>query len=87
MYLLVYLFGSIAGLTWLTQVTARIRREWLRYAVQALVVGAMVFEQTQYQQPSFIRKNFYPVVDETAKDLKGRWRWAMWCRAYVDPDG
>jgi hypothetical protein len=85
-YLLVYLFGSIAGLTWLTQVTDRIRREWLRYAVQAIVIGAMMFEQTQYQQPRLIRKNFYPVVDETAKQLKGADVGYIAPR-YVDPTG
>ncbi|QJW98164.1 hypothetical protein [Frigoriglobus tundricola] len=70
-YLVVYLFGSIAGLTWLTRVTERVRNEWLRYAVQGLVVGAMVCEQTQYQQPSFARTNFYPLVDAAARDLRG----------------
>ena len=70
-YLIVYLFGSVAGLMWLTQVTERIRREWLRYAVQALIIGAMVSEQTQYQQPSYARADFYPLVDMAARDLKG----------------
>ncbi len=85
-YLLVYLFGSIAGLMWLTQVTERIGREWLRYAVQAVVIGAMMFEQTQYQQPRYVRKHFYPLVDETAKDLKGAE--AVWIvPRYVDPTG
>jgi hypothetical protein len=31
----------------------------------------MIFEQTEYQQPSFERKNFYPLVDKTAEQLKG----------------
>jgi hypothetical protein len=70
-YVVVYLFGSFAALTWLTQVTARINREWLRTLVQAIVIGAMMFEQTHYQQPSFERKNFYPLVDDTAKHLNG----------------
>src|SRR5262249_30095105 len=70
-YLVVYLFGSIAGLTWLTKMSSRIRREWLRLAVQSLVIGAMIFEQTEYQQPSFERKNFYPLVDRAAEQLKG----------------
>jgi hypothetical protein len=70
-YLVVYLFGSIAGLTWLTQVTSVIGREWLRFAVQAIVVGALIFEQTEYQQPSFERKSFYPLVDKAAEQLNG----------------
>jgi hypothetical protein len=70
-YLLVYLFGSVAALTWLAHVTQRIRAAWLRYAVQALVIGAMMFEQTQYQQASFERKSFYPLVDAAAKDMQG----------------
>ncbi len=70
-YLVVYLFGGIAALTWLTKVTERISRERLRFAVRALVVGAMMFEQTRYEQPHFERKDFYPLVDATAAQLKG----------------
>lgn len=85
-YLVVYLFGLFAALTWLTQVTARISREWVRYAVQGLVVGLMIFEQTEYQQPSFVRKDFYPLVDETAARLKGADAgWVV--PRYVDPTG
>ncbi|MBN9120696.1 MAG: hypothetical protein J0I06_16365, partial [Planctomycetes bacterium] len=61
-YLVVYLFGSFAALTWLTRATAGVRPGWARCAVQALVVGLMMFEQTEYQQPRFERKNFYPLV-------------------------
>jgi hypothetical protein len=85
-YLVVYLFGSFAALTWLTQVTDRIRREWLRYAVQAVVVGLMIFEQTEYQQPSFERRNFYPLVDAAANDLRGaETGWVV--PRYVDQTG
>ena len=85
-YLIVYLFGTLAALKWLTQVTQRLRREWLRYAVQALVVGAMLSEQTVYQQPSFARKDFYPLVDEAAAGLKGAPAgWVV--PRYVDPTG
>jgi hypothetical protein len=85
-YLLVYLFGAVAGLTWLVRVTERIGREWLRYAVQALVVGAMMFEQTRYEQPSFERKNFYPLVDKAAEQLKGAEAgWVV--PRYSDPTG
>ncbi len=85
-YLIVYLFGTIAGLTWLAQVTERIRREWLRYAVQALVVGAMMFEQTEYQQPSYVRKDIYPLIDQTSERLKGaEVGWVV--PRYKDPQG
>ena len=85
-YVIVYLFGSIAALMWLTQATERIGRGWVRHAVRAVVVGAMMFEQTQYQQPSFARQNFYPLVDEAAKDLKGAEAGYVVPR-YVDPTG
>ena len=85
-YLIVYLFGLVAALLWVKQVTERIGREWLRYAVQGLVLGLMLFEQTQYQQPSFVRKDFYPVVDAAANDLKGaECGWVV--PRYVDPTG
>lgn len=85
-YLVVYLFGSFAALTWLTQVTERISREWLRYAVQGVVVGLMMFEQTEYQQPSFVRKDFYPLVEATAEHLKGADAgWVV--PRYKDPTG
>ena len=70
-YLVVYLFGSFAACAWLSHVTESIRRAWLRVAVRAVVVGLMIFEQTEYQQPSFERKNFYPVVDAAAGRLRG----------------
>jgi hypothetical protein len=85
-YLIVYLFGTFAAMTWFAQVTQRIRGEWLRYAAQALVMGFMVFEQTEYQQPSFERQNFYPMVDQTAERLKGaEVGWIV--PRYVDPAG
>lgn len=70
-YLIVYLFGSFAACAWFAHVTESIRREWLRVAVRAAVVGLMIFEQTEYQQPSFERKHFYPLVDEAAAKLRG----------------
>jgi hypothetical protein len=85
-YLIVYLFGTIAGLTWLNQVTQRISREWLRVAVQSLVVGLMIFEQTEYQQPSYVRKDFYPLVDKAAEKLRGaEVGWVV--PRYRDPTG
>jgi hypothetical protein len=85
-YLVVYLFGSVAGLTWLGQVTQRVRREWLRLAARALVVGALVFEQTGYEQSSFARADFYPLVDRAAEGLRGAEAgWVV--PRYADPRG
>jgi hypothetical protein len=85
-YLVIYLFGTIAGMTWLSEVTRRIRREWLRYAVQAAVVGLLIFEQTEYQQPSYSREKFYPLVDRTAERLKGAEAgWVV--PRYIDENG
>jgi hypothetical protein len=85
-YLIVYLFGGFAALTWLTQVTERINREWLRIAVQVLVIGCMMFEQTRYDQPSFERKNVYPLADAAAEHLQGA-EVAWIIPRYVDPTG
>ncbi len=85
-YLIVYLFGILAGLTWLDQITRRIRREWLRSAILAIAIGLMIFEQTEYQQQAFERRCFYPLVDETAARLKGaKAGWIV--PRYVDPHG
>jgi hypothetical protein len=85
-YLVVYLFGSVAGLTWLAQVTRPIRRDWLRLAVRALVVACMLFEQTGYERSSFARADFYPLVDRAAARLKGAD--AAWVvPRYADPHG
>jgi hypothetical protein len=70
-YVVVYLFGGLAALTWLVEVTERISRAQVRYAVRALVVAALIFEQTRYEQPSFPRADFYPQVDAVAAQLKG----------------
>jgi len=85
-YLVVYLFGAFAACAWLAHVTERIRREWLRVAVRSLVVGFMIFEQTEYQQPSFERRNFYPLVDAAAGQLRGAEAgWVV--PRYRDPTG
>jgi hypothetical protein len=70
-YTIVYLFGSLAGLLWLAHATARVRRGWVRLAVQALVVGLMAGEQVEMDRQSFAQATFYPLVDRTAEDLRG----------------
>jgi hypothetical protein len=44
-YVVVYLFGTLGGLAWLHMATGRLRREWVRTAIHALVASALVFEQ------------------------------------------
>ena len=70
-YVVVYLFGTIGALAWLTMLTERIKREWVRVAILIPIVAAIVFEQTGYKQGSFARRDFYPIVDRTAEQLKG----------------
>ncbi|MCI0705789.1 MAG: hypothetical protein L0241_32410 [Planctomycetia bacterium] len=70
-YVVVYLFGSIGALAWLTMLIDRIQREWVRFAILLPIVAALIFEQTGYKQPSFARKDFYPIVDQTAESLRG----------------
>jgi hypothetical protein len=85
-YLVVYLFGSVAALTWLAQVTERIGSAGWRCAVQAVVVGLLVFEQTGHPQGNFARADFYPLVDDTAEHLKGaEVAWVV--PAYADTTG
>jgi hypothetical protein len=70
-YLVVYLFGTIGALAWLDMVTARIRRGWVRAAVLGVVIAALVWEQTGVEQENFERKDFYPLVERAAEDLRG----------------
>jgi hypothetical protein len=70
-YVVVYLFGSIGALAWLTMMIDRIQRQWIRTAILFPIVAALIFEQTGYKQPSFARKDFYSIVDQTAESLRG----------------
>jgi hypothetical protein len=70
-YVVVYLFGTFAGLTWLHLVTERVRPGWVRTALLGAVAAALVGEQTGIQQVSFERADFYPQVDRSAADLRG----------------
>jgi hypothetical protein len=70
-YVVVYLFGTFAGLAWLHLATQRLRPAWLRTGLQAVIAAALIWEQTGVEQPSFERADFYPLVDQVAGDLRG----------------
>jgi hypothetical protein len=70
-YVVVYLFGTLAGLAWLELVARRIRHLQLRGALLAAVASVVIAEQTGLDPFSFERKEFYPLVDRAAADLRG----------------
>jgi hypothetical protein len=85
-YVVVYLFGTFAGLAWLHMVTEQIRPEWLRQGLLALITGFLFWEQTGIQQPSFERADFYPLVDRMAAQMRGAEVGYVMPR-YTDPHG
>ena len=85
-YVVVYLFGTFAGLAWLHMVTERIRSMWLREALLAIIAAVLIWEQTGGERPSFERASFYPRVDRLAEDLRGA-RVGYILPRYTDPDG
>jgi hypothetical protein len=81
----VYLFGILGGLMWLARVT-----ESLRPSVRDLVVGLVaivcIAEQFGYTPPSFKKREFYPIADRTAAELrKGDIGYVI--PRYTDSDG
>jgi hypothetical protein len=70
-YVIVYLFGTFAGLAWLDIVTRNIRREWIRVVLLGAIAVGLIWEQTGVRQVSFKRTEFYTLVDKTAEDMKG----------------
>jgi hypothetical protein len=70
-YTIVYMFGSLGALVWLTRVAERIVPWALaRQALFALVLGAIAIEQTGFEQAAFKRADFYPIVDRSAEAVK-----------------
>jgi hypothetical protein len=69
-YVVVYLFGTLAGLAWLQIVAQRLRFGW-RMGLLALVTAGIVWEQTAIKMDHFRRVDFYPLVDRLAGDLRG----------------
>lgn len=70
-YVLVYLFGTLAGVQWLTSMVRRLPAGWSRAVVLAAVCGAVVFEQTGHEPISFRADEFYPVADRCAERMVG----------------
>ncbi len=70
-YVTIYLFGTLAALIWLHLVTEPIRNPRVRQALLGAVVAGLVWEQTGIEQLCFQRKDFYPLVDRAAEDLRG----------------
>ena len=69
-YVVVYLFGSLAALVWLARTTELLRPR-VRWALLALVAVAIIGEQIGYDPPSFEKQDFYPLADRTAEQLRG----------------
>ncbi|WP_439627367.1 hypothetical protein [Gemmata sp.] len=68
-YVTVYLFGSLGAIVWLARATERLPGGG-RAVLLWLVTAACVAEQLGYEQPSFERKDFYPIADAAAAELR-----------------
>jgi hypothetical protein len=69
-YVLVYLFGTLSGLVWLSRVT-RPMKPAVRFAVLGLITAFLIHEQTGYEPRSFEKSDFYSLVDRTAVRVRG----------------
>ena len=85
-YVVVYLFGPLGALLWLSMVTESLRRPWVRAAIFVPIVAALIYEQTGFEQGSFRRADFYPIVDRSAESLKGA-KVGYVIPRYVDTNG
>lgn len=70
-YVPVYLFATLGGFCGVAAGLGRVRAAWLRHALAAAVLAAVVFEQTSYPHAEFRADSFYEPVDECAALLKG----------------
>jgi len=70
-YVLVYLFGGLAGMVWANLATNRLSNRWLRWAVQSVISGALVFEQIGPVPESFVKEDYYPQAARVAVHLRG----------------
>ncbi len=70
-YVIVYLFGWIGMLLWLSMILERIERLPVKVAILAPLFAFIVWEQTGFEQASFARRDFYPFVDRSAETLRG----------------
>jgi hypothetical protein len=69
-YVIIYLFGILAALVWLTRVTEPLPPS-ARFVLLSLVAAALIFEQTGYEPPSFEKADFYDIVDRVAERARG----------------
>jgi hypothetical protein len=69
-YVVIYLFGTLAALVWLARVTEPLRPT-VRFILLAVIAAALIFEQTGYTPPSFEKPDFYAIVDRTADRVRG----------------
>jgi hypothetical protein len=70
-YVVVYLFGTLAALAWLHMVAERVPNRGLRGGLLGAAAAVLVWEQTGIEKPSFARADFYPLVDRVAADMRG----------------
>jgi len=84
-YVIVYLFGTLAALVWLTRVTEALAAP-MRCVILGLIAAALIAEQLGYQPPSFERVDFYDLVDRVAE--RGRGADALYVQpAFTDTKG
>ena len=69
-YLVVYLFGTLAALVWLARVTETLRQP-VRFAFLGLISLAIGYEQMGFPPQSFDQKDFYGLVDRAAERVPG----------------
>ncbi len=68
-YVLVYLFGTIGALVWLSRVTESLlpRRQFIIHSTVALFC---IMEQQGYSPPSFDKRDFYAIADRAAVEAR-----------------
>lgn len=69
-YVVVYLFGTVGALVWLTRVSNALPAPLRAILILALAAG-VIFEQTGYRPRSFDQADFYTLADRTAGELLG----------------
>lgn len=85
-YVIVTLFGWLGMLLWLSAILERLKRPAVGFAVLVPVIAFVVWEQTGFEQMSFERAHFYPLVDRNAARLRGA-EVGYVEPAYTDPAG
>ena len=69
-YVIIYLFGTLAALIWLSRIADPVRPA-VRLTLFIAIAIALICEQTGYQPPSFDRADFYGVVEKTVDSARG----------------